>query len=70
MSIGRTGIYHTQETKDKIKRTLNSDPRLWVNDNFIEKMIHSSEKRNYINNGWFLGRINGKRFRNNKYKEN
>lgn len=53
------GILHTKETKNKISSTVSK--LIWVNDGVKCSRVKEENLKDYINNGWKLGRTKIKR---------
>lgn len=68
-----TNRTHTQEQRDKIRKTLtpkkSTNPRVWVSKDGKTKYLRKELLKEYIDNGWQLGRIKYKPRKNCQGKE-
>lgn len=68
-----TGLHHTSESKNKIRKTMQSksssnNPRIWISKNGTTKYILKTKLQDFLQNGWELGRINYKPIKNGQGK--
>ena len=67
-----SGRCHTEEEKNKVRKTMtpanSTNDRIWVSKDGITKYLRKTLLKEYLNNGWKLGRINYKPRKNGQGK--
>ena len=68
-----TGKHHTQESRNKIRKTMSKENstnnRVWVNKEGIVKYLLKTKLDEYLDNGWTLGRTGYKPRKNGQGKK-